>query len=777
MAVMLLLLAVLSAATIVITFGFIDQQEADGIVINAAGRQRMLSQKMSKEAFAIAAGNGQLRTTLGETASEFDETLTDLLEGSAERGLPAAQGEVKAQLEKVSTHWDPFYEQVQVVQTAPVESPEFEAALAHIDQNGVLLLNEMNTAVGFYDDAFSGKINTLKRVVIVLAVVGALVTAVAWWLVFARLARPLSKLAEGAVRLGRGQLHHRVDVNTADEVGTVAREFNAMADRLEWAQGTLKQRAEQLEEKSTLLQRAMEALRESEEGTRTIIDTAYDAFISMDADGFITAWNAQAETTFGWSRSEAVGRKLADTIIPPQHREAHKRGLEHFLKTGEGPVLNERIEMTAWHQDGHEFPIELAIWPVRSREIWSFNAFVHDITERKRMKEALREQARRDPLTGVLNHAVVVEELRSVLSRDGQGAPCAVAMVDVDGMKATNDTYGHQVGDEVLLALANALSRDGAIVGRYGGDEFVAVLPGADRLAAERYCEAVLDELSRTGLSHPETGAKVTIAASLGLAIFPEEAETVADLIRLSDDAMYASRRQRPMGSRTRKLSEAHASLKREIAQRKRAEEARWQAQTETVMLLAAAAEAHDHTTGLHLHGVRALTEALAQEMGYGQEDARDLGLAAVLHDIGKVRVPDAVLTSSGKLADEEWELMRFHTTWGARFLDGRPGFELASVIARSHHERWDGSGYPDGLAGEDIPEAATIVAVADCFDAITSDRPYRMRRSVPQAIKEISDYSGKQFSPKVVEALEHLHQRSSLPLPRPESSDQQVAA
>jgi len=188
------------------------------------------------------------------------------------------------------------------------------------------------------------------------------------------------------------------------------------------------------------------------------------------------------------------------------------------------------------------------------------------------------------------------------------------------------------------------------------------------------------------------------------------------------------------------------------------------EAHTETVMLLAASAEAHDRTTGQHLQNVRAITEALAAELGHSEEQSKELGSAAVLHDIGKIRVPDSILASVGRLSDEEWELMKHHTTWGAEFLAGRPGFELAAVIARSHHERWDGGGYPDGLAGEAIPEAATIVAVADSFDAITSDRPYRAARSVAAAVREIVACSGKQFSPRVVQALVRLHKRKMLP-------------
>jgi len=549
--------------------------------------------------------------------------------------------------------------------------------------------------------------------------------------------------------------------------------------------------------------------------------------------------------------------------------------------------------------------------------------------ERKRAEEALREQARRDPLTGVLNHGAIVEELRTLLSGHHDSDSHAVAMVDVDGLKAVNDTYGHQVGDAVLVAVARALSGNGALVGRYGGDEFAVVLPGADRAAAERYREGVLSLLPTAALHDPESGAAVPVAVSVGLAMYPTQAHKVEELVKLADDEMYAAKRQRPlranhlgpsphlsrglaaeMAARLAPLLSAPGELKdklqllarslaagagydgisvtlfspplraaavatptlvreseepvqawareldrltdhplRRLLERTRrpfilddpqhderlTEDERrlmrasglrsaltvpitWEdeiigalsvaskreaafgpsharflmgvatgvasivrtatlieelkstsgrleeAHTETVMLLAASAEAHDRTTGQHLQNVRAITEALAAELGHSEEQSKELGSAAVLHDIGKIRVPDSILASVGRLSDEEWELMKHHTTWGAEFLAGRPGFELAAVIARSHHERWDGGGYPDGLAGEAIPEAATIVAVADSFDAITSDRPYRAARSVAAAVREIVACSGKQFSPRVVQALVRLHKRKMLP-------------
>jgi PAS domain S-box-containing protein len=198
------------------------------------------------------------------------------------------------------------------------------------------------------------------------------------------------------------------------------------------------------------------------------------------------------------------------------------------------------------------------------------------------------------------------------------------------------------------------------------------------------------------------------------------------------------------------------------------------QAHSETVMLLASAAEAHDESTGQHLLRVRDLSHALALEMGFDGASARAVGLAAALHDIGKLRVPDAILTETGALSTAEWDVMQMHTVWGAQFLGGRPGLELAADVARCHHERWDGAGYPAGLRGDDVPLAAAIVSVADSFDAITNDRPYRAARPAAEAIREVIRGSGAQFNPAVVSALVRLHARGPLPA---DSEDSSIAA
>ena len=160
---------------------------------------------------------------------------------------------------------------------------------------------------------------------------------------------------------------------------------------------------------------------------------------------------------------------------------------------------------------------------------------------------------------------------------------------------------------------------------------------------------------------------------------------------------------------------------------------------------------------------MRAVSEALGLELGYDEERAGQLGLAAVLHDIGKIRVSDTVLTSPNKLTKAEWAQMQQHAIWGSDFLAGRQGFDLAAVVALCHHEQWDGSGYPRGLRGEQIPEAAAITSVADSFDAMTHDRPYRAGRPVVEAVQEIVRCSGTQFSPRVVGALLRLFEAGIL--------------
>lgn len=282
--------------------------------------------------------------------------------------------------------------------------------------------------------------------------------------------------------------------------------------------------------------RAEAKLRASEERTRRILDTAGDAFVAMDHTGTITAWNRQAEATFGWAGADVVGKPLHEVLIPPDLREAHQQGVARFLATEWGPVLDQRLELSALHRDGHQVPVEVVIWALQEDGQWNFNAFLRDITERKAAQEELARLALVDDLTGLRNRRgllAVAEPLTRVAQRDQRDM--ALFYIDLDNMKEINDRYGHAAGDAALIETANFLVstfRDSDIVARLGGDEFCVLLP---RNGVE--AKAVMDRLEEKVQA---LGASPPISLSVGVAKYHwDKPCSIETLIERADAAMY----------------------------------------------------------------------------------------------------------------------------------------------------------------------------------------------------------------------------------------------
>jgi diguanylate cyclase (GGDEF)-like protein/putative nucleotidyltransferase with HDIG domain len=382
------------------------------------------------------------------------------------------------------------------------------------------------------------------------------------------------------------------------------------------------------------------------------------------------------------------------------------------------------------------------------RELAGANAAIREA------KSELEALATTDPLTALPNHRALVEALDRELNRSIRyGRPCGVLFVDIDYFKALNDSCGHAAGDSVLVELGEVMQR--ALrridtVGRWGGEEFIAVLPEVDAkealLAAERLRAKVAEHIFDVSF-----GTRVTV--SVGAAGYPRDGATRNHLVEAADRAMYTAKR---MGRNQvfDAADPAVAALRRAGQDGSELDE---RATMGAVDALATLVETRDKGTDDHSQKMARLAEQIALVMGCTPQQARDVFLAARLHDIGKVAVADAILRKPGKLTEEEWDLMRKHPTVGADVVSKVWRLANLAPIIRAHHEHYDGGGYPGGLKGRDIPLEARIVGVADAFDAMTSDRPYRGSLKLDEAREELRRYAGSQFDPEVVAVLDSI--------------------
>jgi diguanylate cyclase (GGDEF)-like protein len=340
-----------------------------------------------------------------------------------------------------------------------------------------------------------------------------------------------------------------------------------------------------------------------------------------------------------------------------------------------------------------------------------------------RQRVALMDVSRTDPLTGCLNRRGFEEralaEIASACRRAGEGA---MLLLDVDRLKLVNDRQGHAAGDELLRWVVQTLQRTlrpADAIGRLGGDEFAV-------LFADIGVDDALETARRIGEELNDRAP-----CSVGLACFPGDGTTLDELMGHADGRLYASRHGRPERGRAdadERLSWA-ATLARTVDVRMNAE--------------------HEHS-----RSVAELAVSIARALGWRDETLGMLRIAAMLHDVGKIVIPDHVLCKPGRLSDEEFELMKAHSAAGAELVGGVEGMQAIVPWIRHSHERFDGRGYPDGLCGEAIPQASRIMLVADAFDAITSMRPYREALSAEHACEELRRHAGSQFDPVCVDAL-----------------------
>jgi diguanylate cyclase (GGDEF)-like protein/putative nucleotidyltransferase with HDIG domain len=348
-----------------------------------------------------------------------------------------------------------------------------------------------------------------------------------------------------------------------------------------------------------------------------------------------------------------------------------------------------------------------------------------------------------DPLTGLGNHRHFHERLeRELRHAQEKRLPLTLCLVDVDDFKRINDRFGHPAGDRVLSRIASRLRQTGEAF-RLGGDEFALLLPGYDENAALTAATSVVDRISALELDQL---GPVTVSA--GVATSPAHAGDRDELIRLADSALYWAKEYGKNRVRAYRPDVIElAELKRLASGPDRA--ARFRAAAS----LARAVDARDVYTGSHSQRVADLAARTARRLGLPDEEVELTRLAASLHDLGKLAIPEEILRKPGPLTGPERMVLERHPQIGFRMLESL-GVDPVAEWVLHHHERWDGSGYPDGLPGENIPLGARIIFVADAYDAMTSERVYRRRVTPDQAIAELQRCAGSQFDPEIVDAF-----------------------
>ena len=390
----------------------------------------------------------------------------------------------------------------------------------------------------------------------------------------------------------------------------------------------------------------------------------------------------------------------------------------------------------------------------------SLNRMVSSLRE---SQTSLMQRANTDGLTGLYNHRYYHERLGQELKRALRyGRPLSLLMIDLDGFKAVNDNLGHPAGDTILRNFAKILSqeiREIDVPARYGGDEFAVILPETGVEEATRIGERIRaavdrkphltdedDKTTRKNMDNFEW--KITL--SVGVAECPTHARQRDSLVSAADIAMYHAKHvsqnavcsydRVPGAGGTMDPCRIYTFLQ--------------SASVSTIAALAAAVDAKDHYTHGHSESVARYSVGIATELRLSEEEKFNVRIAALLHDVGKIGMPDTILNNPGQLDPHERDIIRSHPSVGERIVKQVPQLQKILPGILYHHERYDGTGYPCGLSSDKIPLAARIICVADAFDAMTSNRPYRSAMSVDQAMEELDSCKGSQFDPACVDAL-----------------------
>lgn len=480
---------------------------------------------------------------------------------------------------------------------------------------------------------------------------------------------------------------------------------------------------------------------------KLILSTTKNAVVTTDANGIINYFNRVAERIFFIPRRDVLGRQF-DAVFTGQIGVGWIPLRFSLVEYVQSCACSRSLELRFKDQEGRELILNADCLPFESEaeQPLGYLFIARDVTENKLLEKKLKELAQRDGLTLLYNHSYLKYKLEVELDKAKRNNNVlSFMLLDFDNFKAYNDRFGHLAGDNLLKLFSTMIQemiRCDDIVARYGGDEFAIILNNYDVDKAlevgERIRMGVLDLPSKEHIS------KGLVTVSIGVASFPNDGNDVDELINRADEALYNAKRNRK--NKVELYFSAFKDLQKELKS-----EASILATVKTFISII---NAKDRYTYGHSEKVMEYSEMIALRLGIKGRELSDLKLAAFLHDIGKIDIPPEILNKKGSLSLDEWDMIKEHPAVGAKLLKECKSLNRISKITLYHHEYYNGMGYPKGLVGTNIPLGSRIIAVADSFDAMTTERCYKKGISNEEALVELEKGAGEQYDPIIVDVF-----------------------
>ncbi len=465
--------------------------------------------------------------------------------------------------------------------------------------------------------------------------------------------------------------------------------------------------------------KAEERLEKSEMKYRTLIKQSADGLFLHDLEGNIVEVNDAAIKLTGYGEEELLTLNVFDI-----HRKGSQFTMDksQVLKLWKDLKIGDMYKDEAEHQrkDGSVYPVELSLNKISLEGQAYIFAVISDITERKSREREIVHISNHDYLTDIPNRRYFQEMLMKYDKE--RFYPLGIIYLDMNGLKLINDAYGHQFGNEALRLTAdklNSVKEKNQFLARIGGDEFAMICPNTNAAKLDRMIRKI--EKTKDQISVKD----INVSLAVGYDIKHREDESIRTTITRAENNMYRNKVVEGMSGRNDVIKSILQTLQNKFAEEK-----------------------------VHSERVSEYCRTIGEAMNLKKEDLNELQMAGLYHDIGKITIPDRILDKPGKLTEDEWEIMRKHTVSGYQILRAADRYSNIAEYAMSHHERIDGKGYPNGITGDKIPLFSRIIAVADAYEAMTADRPYRKALKKQEAVEELKRHAGTQFDADIVDVF-----------------------